>query len=90
MKRIKINTLDKLEAFINNESVSIENRLSVFSQAMENYPLFIIEVKFDESCKVIKNREEVQEQMNRLISDVKTDPNQTAYQGFWVYYLHTN
>jgi len=87
MKRIKINTLDKLETFINNESVSLENRLSVFSHAMDNYPLFIIEVKFDNSCNVIENREEIEEQMKRLISDIKADPNQTAYRGFWVYYL---
>jgi hypothetical protein len=90
MKRLKIDTLDKLEAFVNNESVSLENRLSVFSQAMDNYPLFILEVKFDDTCTTIENRLEVQEQMKRVIADVKADPNQKSYRGFWVAYEHND
>lgn len=90
MKRLKIDTLDKLEAFVNNESVSLEDRLEVFTQATENYPLFILSVKYDDTCTTIENRLEVQEQMKRVIADVKADPNQKSYRGFWVAYEHND
>lgn len=86
MKKLKIDSLDKLEAFINNEIISLEDRLTVFTKAIDQYPLFIISVKFDDDSKIIENRSEVLEQMKRLLKELKADPNQATYSGFWVAY----
>lgn len=86
MKRIKVDTLEKLEKFVADESISLENRLEVFTQATNNYPLFILSVKYDDSCKIIENREAVLNGMLRTISEIKADPNQKTYRGFWVSY----
>lgn len=90
MKRIKIDTLDKLETFIKNEAVSIEDRLEVFTQAVENYPLFVFAVKYDDNCKIIENRGDVLAGMLRTIAEIKADPNKKAYTGVWVAYEHND
>lgn len=73
MKRIKIDTLDKLEAFINNESVSVENRLSVFKQALKQYSLWIMEVK-NGTGGDIEQPERVVSEMLRVVKQLQADP----------------
>lgn len=90
MKRIKIDSLDKLEAFIDNEAVSLENRLDVFVQALDHYPLHILLVKYNDSCTVIENREEVEKGLKRIIAEIQADPNQKFYAGLWVAYEHND
>lgn len=90
MKRLKIDTLEKLETFIKNEAISIEDRLEVFTQATNDYPLFILLVKYDDTCTTIENRKDVLTGMLRTISEIKADPNQKTYRGFWVSYEHND
>ena len=40
MKKLKIDTLEKLETFISNDSLSIEARLEVFEHALKEYVFF--------------------------------------------------
>lgn len=89
-KRIRIKSIDDLEKFVNDESVTLENRLQIFTQAVENYPLFVFVVKYDDSCKIIENRSDVLAGMLRTIAEIKANPNQKAYTGVWVAYRHND
>jgi hypothetical protein len=88
MKRIKIDSLDKLETFVKNEAVSIEDRLQVFEQALNSYPFFVIALKYDDTCIKIENVEAVAGQMIRVVQDIRQAPNNKYYTGFSVLYEH--
>ena len=86
MKRIKIDTLEKLETFIKNEAIRIEDRLEVFAEALKQYHFHIMGVKYNDDCKKIENAEAVAGQMFRLIQDIKEAPESKFYYGFLVTY----
>lgn len=88
--KVRIKSIDDLEAFINNESIKLEDRLTIFTQAVENYPLFVFAVKYDDNCKIIENRGDVLVGMLRTIAEIKADPNKKAYTGVWVAYEHND
>tara|TARA_R110000868_G_scaffold339427_2_gene600174 strand:+ start:1539 stop:1811 length:273 start_codon:yes stop_codon:yes gene_type:complete len=90
MKRIRIKSIGDLEKFIQDERVTLENRLEVFTQTLENYPLFVFAVKYDDTSKIIENRESVLAAMIRTLNEIKADPSQKTYTGVWVSYHHNN
>lgn len=87
---VRIKNLNDLEAFINSESIKLEDRLEVFTQAVENFPLFVFVVKYDDTCKIIENRSDVLAGMLRTIAEIKANPNQKSYTGVWVAYEHND
>lgn len=88
MKKLKIDTLEKLETFISNETIIIEKRLEVFVEALKDYKFFIIEIKYDETCKKIENVEAVARQMVRVVQDIREAPESKFHFGFSVLYKH--
>lgn len=90
MKKVRIKSIDDLGAFVSNESIKLEDRLEVFTQAVENYPLFVFVVKYDDTCTIIENRSDVLAGMLRTIAEIKADPDQKTYRGFWVAYEHND
>lgn len=86
MRRIKIDSLDKLEVFINNESVSLEDRLTVFKQTLNSFPLFVLSIRLNDDCTVIDNPEAVLNGMLNTLSEIKADTNLKTYRGFVVLY----
>ena len=44
MKKLKIDTLEKLETFISDDSISKEAHLEVFEHALKEYVFFIVVV----------------------------------------------
>jgi hypothetical protein len=86
VKRVKIDSLDKLETFVKNEAVTIEDRLQIFEQALSSYPFFVIALKYNDDCNKIENVEAVAGQMLRVIQDIRESPNNKYYRGFSVIY----
>ena len=86
MKRIRIKSIGDLEKFIQDERVTLENRLEVFTQTLENYPLFVFAVKYDDTCTVIENRGDVFAGILRSLAEIKENPNEKTYTGFMVLY----
>ena len=81
MKRFEINNLDQLEAFISDESISKENRLKVFENALKDFVFYI--VLDDENNKVTPENNLINE-MKRIINEIKTTPQKSQYIGFMV------
>lgn len=87
-KRIRIKSISDLEKFVNDKSISLENRLEIFTQTLDSYPLFVFVVKYNDTCNIIENRSDVLAGMLRTIAEIKENPNQKTYRGFWVSYKH--
>ena len=88
--KVRIKSIDDLQNFVQDENIKLEDRLEVFTQAVENYPLFVFAVKYDDSCRIIENRSDVLAGMLRTIAEIKADPNKKAYTGVWVAYEHND
>lgn len=87
-RKLKIDSLDKLEQFIDNQSISIEARLNVFQEALKAYPLFILHIKFDEEKIKIEDPEKVFREMKRLLKEIK-ETDKLHYTGFVVLFENT-
>lgn len=86
MKRLKIDSVPLLENFVKNESVSIEDRLTVFKQTLNSFPLFVLSIRLNENCTVIDNQEAVLAGMLNTLAEIKANSEQKFYAGFCVVY----
>ncbi len=86
MKQLIINTLDELEAFICDESISKEHRLQVFKTALKDYLFHIILVKQEDENEINDENNKLVENMKRLINNIRETPEQINFIGFWVQY----
>ena len=86
MKKLKIDTLDKLETFISNDSLSKEARLEVFEHALKEYVFFIVLVKDEDQKEVFDPDNKIVAEMKRIINEIKTVPQKQNYKGFMVLY----
>ena len=86
MKKLKIDTLDKLETFISDDSISKEARLEVFEHALKEYVFFIVLVKDEDQKEVFDTDNKIVAEMKRIINDIKTVPQKQNYKGFMVLY----
>lgn len=82
MKQLKINTLDELEKFISDESISKENRLKVFRQALKDYVFYII-LNAEEPIPADQNFCLTAE-MKRIINEIKTTATKSNCMTFMV------
>ncbi len=86
MKKLKIDTLDKLETFISDDSISKEARLEVFEHALKEYVFFIVLVKDEDQKEVFDPDNKIVAEMKRLINEIRTVPQKQNYKGFMVLY----
>mgnify|MGYP003492099374 FL=1 len=86
MKKLKIDTLDKLETFISDDSISKEARLEVFEHALKEYVFFIVLVKDEDQKEVFDPDKKIVAEMKRIINEIKTSPQKQNYKGFMVLY----
>ena len=86
MKKLKIDTLDKLETFISDDSISKEARLEVFEHALKEYVFFIVVVKDEDQKEVFDPDNKIVTEMKRIINEIKTGPQKQNYKGFMVLY----
>ena len=86
MKKLKIDTLDKLETFISDDSISKEARLEVFEHALKEYVFFIVLVKDEEQKEVFDPDNKIVAEMKRIINEIRTVPQKQNYKGFMVLY----
>lgn len=86
MKKLKIDTLEKLETFISNDSLSKEARLEVFEHALKEYVFFIVLVKDEDQKEVFDTDNKIVAEMKRIINEIKTVPQKQNYKGFMVLY----
>ena len=86
MKKLKIDTLDKLETFISDDSISKEARLEVFEHALKEYVFFIVLVKDEDQKEVFDPDNKIVAEMKRIINEIKTPPQKQNYKGFMVLY----
>lgn len=86
MKKLKIDTLDKLETFISDDSISKEARLEVFEHALKEYVFFIVLVKDEDQKEVFDPDNKIVAEMKRIINEIKTVPQKQNYKGFMVLY----
>lgn len=86
MKKLKIDTLEKLETFISNDSLSKEARLEVFEHALKEYVFFIVLVKDEDQKEVFDPDNKIVAEMKRIINEIKTAPQKQNYKGFMVLY----
>ena len=86
MKKLKIDTLEKLETFISNDSLSKEARLEVFEHALKEYVFFIVVVKDADQKEVFDPDNKIVAEMKRIINEIKTVPQKQNYKGFMVLY----
>ena len=86
MKKLKIDTLDKLETFISNDSLSKEARLEVFEHALKEYVFFIVLVKDEDQKEVFDTDNKIVAEMKRIINEIITVPQKQNYKGFMVLY----
>ena len=86
MKKLKIDTLDKLETFISDDSISKEARLEVFEHALKEYVFFIVLVKDEYQKEVFDPDNKIVAEMKRIINEIKTVPQKQNYKGFMVLY----
>ena len=86
MKKLKIDTLEKLETFISNDSLSKEARLEVFEHALKEYVFFIVLVKDEDQKEVFDPDNKIVAEMKRIINEIKTVPQKQNYKGFMVLY----
>lgn len=86
MKRLKIDSVPLLENFVKNESVSIEDRLTVFKQTLNSFPLFVLSIRLNENCTVIDNQDAVLAGMLNTLAEIKANSEQKFYTGFCVVY----
>ena len=86
MKKLKIDTLYKLETFISDDSISKEARLEVFEHALKEYVFFIILVKDEDQKEVFDPDKKIVAEMKRIINEIKTVPQKQNYKGFMVLY----
>lgn len=82
MRKVRIKTLNDLEAFILNEELSIETRYNAFIAALDNYTFYVMEVKYEDTCTEIENVNEILPQMLRLLNAIRN--NEKLLYGFWV------
>ena len=85
MKRLRLHSVPLLEGFIKDESISLEDRLTVFKQTLNSFPLFVLSIK-DGDCKTIENPEAVLNGMVNTLCEIKADSTKTSYTGFTVLY----
>lgn len=85
MKKL-IDTLEKLETFISNDSLSKEARLEVFEHALKEYVFFIVLVKDEDQKEVFDTDNKIVAEMKRIINEIKTVPQKQNYKGFLVLY----
>ena len=86
MKKLKIDTLYKLETFISDDSISKEARLEVFEHALKEYVFFIVLVKDEDQKEVFDPDNKIVAEMKRLINEIRTVPQKQNYKGFMVLY----
>ena len=86
MKKLKIDTLEKLETFISNDSLSKEARLEVFEHALKEYVFFIVLVKDEDQKEVFDPDNKIVAEMKRIINEIKATPQKQNYKGFMVLY----
>ena len=86
MKKLKIDTLEKLETFIRNDSLSKEARLEVFEHALKEYVFFIVLVKDEDQKEVFDTDNKIVAEMKRIINEIITVPQKQNYKGFMVLY----
>lgn len=86
MKKLKIDTLEKLETFISDESLSKAARLEVFEHALKEYVFFIVLVKDEDQKEVFDPDNKIVAEMKRIINEIKTTPQKQNYKGFMVLY----
>lgn len=86
MKKLKIDTLYKLETFISDDSISKEARLEVFEHALKEYVFFIILVKDEDQKEVFDPDNKIVAEMKRIINEIKATPQKQNYKGFMVLY----
>ena len=86
MKKLKIDTLEKLETFISNDSLSKEARLEVFEHALKEYVFFIVVVKDEDQKEVFDPDNKIVAEMKRIINEIKTAPQKQNDKGFMVLY----
>ena len=86
MKKLKIDTLDKLETFISDDSISKEARLEVFEHALKEYVFFIVLVKDEDQKEVFDPDNKIVAEMKRIINEIKATPQKQNYKGFMVLY----
>lgn len=84
MRKLKIDTLDKLEAFILNENISLENRFDIFALATKQYSVIILKITNGEGGK-IENSNKTLAEMIRIIDDIRATP-ESFIAGFVVQY----
>lgn len=75
-KRIKIDTLEKLQKFISNPAVSVENRYKIFLEAMRPYNFFVMAIRNnpDGNGEKVDSPERVISEMKRIINQIQTAP----------------
>ena len=86
MKKLTIDTLEKLETFISNDSLSKEARLEVFEHALKEYVFFIVLVKDEDQKEVFDPDNKIVAEMKRIINEIKATPQKQNYKGFMVLY----
>ena len=86
MKKLKIDTLEKLETFISDDSISKEARLEVFEHALKEYVFFIVVVKDEDQKEVFDPDNKIVAEMKRIINEIKTAPQKQNHKGFMVLY----
>lgn len=86
MKKLKIDTLYKLETFISDDNISKEARLEVFQQALKEYVFFIVLVKDEDQKEIFDPDDNILSDMKRIINEIKTTPQKLNYKGFLVLY----
>ena len=86
MKKLKIDTLYKLETFISDDSISKEARLEVFEHALKEYVFFIVLVKDEDQKEVFDPDNKIVAEMKRIINEIKATPQKQNYKGFMVLY----
>lgn len=87
MKKLKIDTLAKLELFVENEKIPIEDRLTVFQEALSSHSLFILEIKYNDECNKIEDPAAVLKEMLLCINAIKKTSTQPHFAGFTVQYF---
>lgn len=75
---IRIKSLNDLEAFLLTD-VSIETKYNVWTEALDQYPFHVIEVKYSQESKEIET--DILPHLKRIIGEIR---NNEPIHGFWV------
>jgi len=86
MEKLKITTLDELEKLVVNPRISKLDKYNVFSKVLQDYPIVFIEIILDsEELNGIEDKDNrLLNDMKRIISEIRADPNAKHYSGLSV------